>query len=67
MNPARKDDLQLKHWVRIEEKDVEAYPFAKFGQAVPMVDYTDEEYQAHLEGTPRINSDSLKRHQYCVF
>ncbi|KNC96721.1 uncharacterized protein SPPG_07930 [Spizellomyces punctatus DAOM BR117] len=46
-NPARRDNLELYHWVKAT--DAEDYYFAKFNEIVDMVDYTEEEYNAHLK------------------
>ncbi|KAI9104075.1 hypothetical protein DFS34DRAFT_606866 [Phlyctochytrium arcticum] len=43
-NPARKDDLELYHWVKAS--DDEGYYFAQFNKTVDIIQYTDEEYLA---------------------
>ncbi|KAL5561052.1 hypothetical protein UlMin_030799 [Ulmus minor] len=47
---ARKDDLQLYHWVRVVNgvPPTGDYSFAKCNKSVDVVQYTDEEYEKHL-------------------
>lgn len=49
-NSARKDNLQLYHWVRVVNgvPPTGDYPFAKYNKFVDVVKYTDEEYEKHL-------------------
>ncbi|KFK37486.1 hypothetical protein AALP_AA4G263600 [Arabis alpina] len=49
-NSARKDDLQLYHWVRVvnDVPPTGDYTFAKYNKSVEIVKYTDEEYENHL-------------------
>ncbi|KAJ8429492.1 hypothetical protein Cgig2_020548 [Carnegiea gigantea] len=49
-NSARKDNLQLYHWVRVVNgvPPTGDYPFAKYNKSVDVVKYTDEEYEKHL-------------------
>ncbi|KAI8971919.1 hypothetical protein BDF20DRAFT_707962 [Mycotypha africana] len=47
-NPARSDDLILKHWVKSTEADNQEYPFAKFNKVIDFINYTDEEYEKFL-------------------
>ncbi|KAJ3189457.1 swr complex subunit [Gaertneriomyces sp. JEL0708] len=42
-NPARTDQLRLKHWVKAD--DVEEYYFAKFNKSVDVPTPTDDEYE----------------------
>ena len=43
-NPARVDDLTLKHWTKAKESE-EPYPFARFNRKVEVIRYSDEEYE----------------------
>ncbi|XP_070671022.1 SWR1-complex protein 4-like isoform X1 [Malus domestica] len=47
---ARKDNLQLYHWVRVVNgvPPIGDYSFAKYNKSVDVVKYTDEEYEKHL-------------------
>lgn len=47
---ARKDNLQLYHWVRIVNgvPPTGDYSFAKYNKSVDVVKYTDEEYEKYL-------------------
>ncbi|XP_059649774.1 SWR1-complex protein 4 [Cornus florida] len=47
---ARKDNLQLYHWVRVVNgvPPTGDYSFAKYNKSVNIVKYTDEEYEKHL-------------------
>ncbi|GER44376.1 myb-like transcription factor family protein [Striga asiatica] len=49
-NSARKDDLQLYHWVRVVNGNPPTgdYSFAKYNKSVDVIRYTDEEYEKHL-------------------
>ncbi|XP_024966509.1 SWR1-complex protein 4 isoform X1 [Cynara cardunculus var. scolymus] len=49
-NSARKDNLQLYHWVRVVNGTPPTgdYSFAKYNKSVDVVKYTDEEYEKHL-------------------
>ncbi|OWM67426.1 SWR1-complex protein 4 isoform X2 [Punica granatum] len=49
-NSARKDDLQLFHWVRVVNgvPPTGDYAFAKYNKKVNIVKYTDEEYEKYL-------------------
>ncbi|KAK9246116.1 hypothetical protein V1506DRAFT_536308 [Lipomyces tetrasporus] len=49
-NQARKDGLELYHWVRGTPTDDE-YPFAKFNKDVEVPTYTQEEYDKALADT----------------
>ncbi|KAI8817357.1 uncharacterized protein EV422DRAFT_570701 [Fimicolochytrium jonesii] len=46
-NPARKDDLELHHWVKAS--DEADYYFATFNKQVEVVQYDDAEYDAHVK------------------
>ncbi|KAI8522541.1 hypothetical protein RHMOL_Rhmol13G0005000 [Rhododendron molle] len=50
MNSARKDTLQLYHWVRVVNGVPPRgdYSFAKYNKSVDLVKYTDEEYEKYL-------------------
>ncbi|KAI7751530.1 hypothetical protein M8C21_013389 [Ambrosia artemisiifolia] len=50
MNSARKDNLQLYHWVRIANGNplTGDYLFAKYNKSVDVITYTEEEYEKHL-------------------
>ncbi|XP_039027490.1 SWR1-complex protein 4-like isoform X2 [Hibiscus syriacus] len=47
---ARKDNLQLYHWVRVVNgvPPTGDYSFAKYNKSVDVIRYTDEEYEKHL-------------------
>ncbi|KAA3469795.1 SWR1-complex protein 4 isoform X1 [Gossypium australe] len=47
---ARKDDLQLYHWVRVVNgvPPTGDYSFAKYNKSVDVIRYTDEEYEKYL-------------------
>ncbi|KAL6219621.1 hypothetical protein ACLB2K_007380 [Fragaria x ananassa] len=49
-NSARKDDLQLYHWVRVVNgaPPTGDYSFAKYNKSVEVIKYTDEEYGKYL-------------------
>ncbi|KAK9950477.1 hypothetical protein M0R45_005966 [Rubus argutus] len=49
-NSARKDDLQLYHWVRVVNGAPPSgdYSFAKYNKSVDVIKYTDEEYEKYL-------------------
>ncbi|KAF8007587.1 hypothetical protein BT93_K1555 [Corymbia citriodora subsp. variegata] len=49
-NSARKDDLQLFHWVRVVNglPPTGDYAFAKYNKSVNILKYTDEEYEKYL-------------------
>ncbi|KAG8389593.1 hypothetical protein BUALT_Bualt02G0245200 [Buddleja alternifolia] len=49
-NSARKDNLQLYHWVRVVNgiPPTGDYSFAKFNKSVDVIKYTDEEYEKYL-------------------
>ncbi|CAK9310191.1 unnamed protein product [Citrullus colocynthis] len=52
-NSARKDNLQLYHWVRVVNgiPPTGDYSFAKYNKSVEVVKYTDEEYEKYLKDT----------------
>ncbi|XP_010679469.1 SWR1-complex protein 4 isoform X2 [Beta vulgaris subsp. vulgaris] len=49
-NSARKDNLELYHWVRVVNgvPPTGDYPFAKYNKSVEVIKYTDEEYEKYL-------------------
>ncbi|XP_042034510.1 SWR1-complex protein 4-like isoform X2 [Salvia splendens] len=49
-NSARKDNLQLYHWVRVVNSvpPTGDYSFAKYNKSADVIKYTDEEYEKHL-------------------
>lgn len=49
-NSARKDSLQLYHWVRVVNgiPPTGDYSFAKYNKSVDVLKYTDEEYEKYL-------------------
>ncbi|KAI8339991.1 hypothetical protein BC941DRAFT_238473 [Chlamydoabsidia padenii] len=47
LHPARTDTLVLHHWVKQSDQD-DDYHFAKFNRVIDIIDYTDEDYEAHL-------------------
>ena len=48
VNPGRKDGFKLFHWRRKVDEGKD-YPFSKFSKSVELVEYSDAEYQAHLQ------------------
>ncbi|KAI4349772.1 hypothetical protein L6164_010328 [Bauhinia variegata] len=48
---ARKDNLQLYHWVRVVNgvPPTGDYSFAKYNKSVDVIKYTDEEYEKYLK------------------
>ncbi|KAI5893877.1 uncharacterized protein SCHCODRAFT_01141637 [Schizophyllum commune H4-8] len=48
-NPARKDGLELEHWVRASTDPNEEYPFAKYNTRPPIHRYSEEEYANWLQ------------------
>lgn len=48
---ARKDNLQLYHWVRVVNgvPPTGDYSFAKYNKSIDVIKYTDEEYEKFLE------------------
>ncbi|CAG0883380.1 unnamed protein product [Cyprideis torosa] len=46
-NPARKDNLMLKHWERLDDNK-KVYPFAHFNKPLPIPRFSDAEYQSLL-------------------
>ncbi|KAI9477749.1 MAG: Swr1 complex subunit Swc4 [Benjaminiella poitrasii] len=51
VNPARADDLELKHWIKANEADNQDYHFAKFNKVIDIIEYTDEDYEKYLTDT----------------
>ncbi|GLT38110.1 hypothetical protein SLA2020_123760 [Shorea laevis] len=49
-NSARKDNLELYHWVRVVNgvPPTGDYSFAKYNKSVDVIKYTDEEYEKYL-------------------
>ncbi|GAA0141544.1 chromatin/chromatin-binding, or -regulatory protein [Lithospermum erythrorhizon] len=49
-NSARKDNLQLYHWVRVVNNvpPTGDYSFAKYNKSVDLIKYTDDEYEKYL-------------------
>ncbi|KAF3962311.1 hypothetical protein ACB098_10G067200 [Castanea mollissima] len=62
-NSARKDTLQLYHWVRVVNgvPPTGDYSFAKYNKSVDIVKYTDEEYEKYLNdpGWTKEETDQL--------
>ncbi|KAG2202548.1 hypothetical protein INT47_012542 [Mucor saturninus] len=50
-NPARVDDLELKHWVKADEADNQEYAFSKFNKVIDVIDYSEEDYEKYLTDT----------------
>ncbi|KAG9150308.1 hypothetical protein Leryth_017615 [Lithospermum erythrorhizon] len=50
-NSARKDNLQLYHWVRVVNSvpPTGDYSFAKYNKSVDLSKYTDDEYEKYLQ------------------
>ncbi|KAI4301540.1 hypothetical protein L6164_034808 [Bauhinia variegata] len=50
-NSARKDNLQLYHWVRVVNgvPPTGDYSFAKYNKSIDIIKYTDEEYEKYLK------------------
>ncbi|KJE91996.1 hypothetical protein CAOG_008659 [Capsaspora owczarzaki ATCC 30864] len=49
-NPARQDELVLRHWCKAADADKE-YKFAKWNRAIVIPEYSDEEYATIIETT----------------
>ncbi|KAI5398968.1 hypothetical protein KIW84_064366 [Lathyrus oleraceus] len=61
---ARKDDLQLSHWVKVVNGVPPSgdYSFAKYNMSVDITRYTDEEYEKYLANPEPYNvSQEIKR------
>ncbi|EAU84382.2 SWR1-complex protein 4 [Coprinopsis cinerea okayama7 len=51
-NAARKDGLELRHWVKASEDPEAEYPFAKYNIENPHYVFSQEEYSRYLEEKP---------------
>ncbi|CAG8533981.1 7735_t:CDS:10 [Ambispora gerdemannii] len=51
-NPARGDDLELRHWVKASEDENQAYRFNEFNKVINILDYTEQEYNNLLNSDP---------------
>ncbi|KAG0201810.1 swr complex subunit [Mortierella sp. GBA30] len=49
MNPSRDDDLILHHWEKTRTDPNEEYRFYKFNKAINLIDFSAEDYNAHLQ------------------
>ncbi|KAJ3533912.1 hypothetical protein NMY22_g7143 [Coprinellus aureogranulatus] len=52
-NPARKDNLQLKHWVKASEDPETEYHFSKYNIQNPIYTYSQDEYNRFLDTSNR--------------
>ncbi|KAM6570560.1 hypothetical protein CsatB_018545 [Cannabis sativa] len=64
---ARKDNLQLYHWVRVVNgaPPTGDYSFAKYNKSVDIVQYTDEEYEKHLTDPAWTKEDTDQLFSLC--
>ncbi|KAF9948489.1 swr complex subunit [Mortierella alpina] len=49
MNPSRDDDLTLHHWEKTRTDPNEEYRFYKFNKAINIIEFTENDYTAHLQ------------------
>lgn len=47
-NPARGDQFQLHHWVKVKEQG-EPYQFSRFNKKLEVIRYSDQEYLKVIE------------------
>lgn len=66
-NSARKDDLQLYHWVRVvnDVPPTGDYSFAKYNKSVDILKYTDEEYENHLTDSVWTKEETDQLFEFC--
>ncbi|KAL8161093.1 hypothetical protein V2J09_012582 [Rumex salicifolius] len=66
-NSARKDNLELFHWVRVVNgvPPTGDYPFAKYNKSVDVIKYTDEEYQKLLADPKWTKEETDKLFDLC--
>ncbi|KAG7575225.1 Homeobox-like domain superfamily [Arabidopsis suecica] len=66
-NSARKDDLQLYHWVRVvnDVPPTGDYSFAKYNKSVDILKYTDEEYENHLTDPVWTKEETDQLFEFC--
>lgn len=66
-NSARKDNLQLYHWVRVVNGTPPTgdYSFAKYNKSVDVIKYTDEEYEKHLTDPTWTKEDTDQLFDLC--
>ncbi|XP_010518414.1 PREDICTED: SWR1-complex protein 4 [Camelina sativa] len=64
---ARKDDLQLYHWVRVVNNvpPTGDYNFAKYNKSVDILNYTDEEYENHLTDPVWTKEETDQFFEFC--
>ena len=62
-NPARPDQFQLQHWVKIKEEG-EPYQFARFNKKIQVFSFSDEEYKTVIEPISNDN-DHKNLQQWC--
>ncbi|KAG0259605.1 swr complex subunit [Mortierella polycephala] len=49
VNPSRDDDLVLHHWEKTRTDPNEEYRFYKFNKAINLIEFSAEDYKAHLQ------------------
>ncbi|XP_065860278.1 SWR1-complex protein 4 isoform X2 [Euphorbia lathyris] len=66
-NSARKDNLQLYHWVRVVNgvPPTGDYSFAKYNKSVDVVKYTDEEYEKYLTDPTWTKEETDQLFDFC--
>ncbi|KAE9615892.1 putative transcription factor MYB-HB-like family [Lupinus albus] len=64
---ARKDNLQLYHWVRVVNgaPPTGDYSFAKYNKSVGIVKYTEEEYEKHLNDPMWTKEETDQLFDFC--
>lgn len=66
-NSARKDNLQLYHWVRVVNgvPPTGDYSFAKYNKSVDVIKFTDEEYEKHLTDSAWTKEETAQLFELC--
>ncbi|OIW17440.1 hypothetical protein TanjilG_22552 [Lupinus angustifolius] len=64
---ARKDNLQLYHWVRVVNgaPPTGDYSFAKYNKSVGIIKYTEEEYEKHLNDPMWTKEETDQLFDFC--
>ncbi|CAL0308508.1 unnamed protein product [Lupinus luteus] len=64
---ARKDNLQLYHWVRVVNgaPPMGDYSFAKYNKSVGIIKYTEEEYEKHLNDPMWTKEETDQLFDFC--
>lgn len=67
-NSARKDNLQLYHWVRVVNgvPPTGDYSFAKYNKSIDVIKYTDEEYKKFLIDPMWTKEETDELFELCV-